>query len=1504
MDKKLRKEISKRILAIVLILVLLQSYFVNFAYIVKATSEITIGENVENSEDDVVVGEDDSKEVEETETGTKAENEENSEEVVVGDDNSNLETPVQSEELNAEEENKDGSNEEVVAEENSAEPVEEEQEENIEPEITLNVTSENASIYKGYLYANATSDLRYATNYNTIDEVTIKGGKNITTLTVQDEADKIGLITNTKIALLSDMCYVKTRISVEEFNQILGEDGIITAYDAEGVVIGTISKETNVVNNEYVLEYPYQTNSIKFEITGIKADGSISIKNDKEIKESSVYSRDQISLFSVINTIVKAQMQVGEDVKEYSAEGNINLEETESKMTIDVDNNTLSVEETNEVAINVTMKTDQERYDLFENPEITIEFPSAVEEVEITGINLLYKNGLSVDNWNVYTNSLGKKAIKITLKGSQLEYTPGAVGEGTTLVVYTKIDVNRLTADTSENLKLTYMNKDTIRKSYMLEGKESEDVTLNFVGKQEIVKASKINIENVGTVISYDDEIEKIEIDSESKNEQNVTLTGTIVNNFEATVEGVVIVGRIPFIGNKDGNGNDLGTNFNTNLLSAIALSGVVADVYYSEDGEAQKDDNTWTEDVSNLENYKSFKIVVREGKLLKGERVDFDLNLKVPAQVGYNAKAYATYTVYYLLDGQLLTGNNTVGMYTEERELTVDDLDEDAIEQVATLSVGTQVSQGGTILSDGDSVYERQILKYTVVVTNTSDVTAKNITIKGNAKNGNLYYFKTWLAENYEGGDDCWLGRYEEDVNNEKEYEEFVIENLAPGESKTFEYQIVIKENVEEVYGNIVVAADKIEESTLKTITNVVKDAEVEIRLSYKGTEAVNEIDKTSNSAFYFKIYLKNLSGRKLENSVLNINLPDALQYTEDSYIEGAEGLKEEIKDSVNGKILVIYIPEMESTYENEIFIPTTVKSFDTSLESINVNILANINVGDNVYYSNDYSVKVYQSESRYEYTWTSDIVDDKLENGQVVTYTFNIKNAGIVNIKFTNIYNEVPNGLVIEEVKLDDEVLDYDENTVKISEIIELGINEEKTLTIKARVNEDYFLRDQAVIENKLTVDGGKFFEEFETNVISYKINNTNVTVIATEKETETDESNDNLSENLPADDNNTNNNQEDNLENNSSNNDNNQDNNNSDDMNDTMLSEETKELVYNISGRVWLDKNKDGKRDSNEDGKNGITVMLYGANSESGIDISKLIATTSTNSAGEYSFSEVKNGNYVVVFEYDAETYAVTKYQISTALSNENSDVVSKKTTIGNELSTYGMTDVLQVNGSSLINIDMGLVTKNDFDLSLEKYLSEVVVKNDEGTKTYNYEKGTNEKIEINSKYYKSTILDITYKLVITNEGEITGYVNKLVDYIPEGMIVDLNLNPGWYYGDDGNLYYNGLVGKEIEAGSSEEVTLTLRKTLTDGAAVKLTNAAEIIDCTNSLGLEDIDSTVGNRNEKEDDYGLTTLIVSISTGRLVQYIVLSLIIIIIIVAIILVMIIKRKNIKKIYK
>ena len=55
----------------------------------------------------------------------------------------------------------------------------------------------------------------------------------------------------------------------------------------------------------------------------------------------------------------------------------------------------------------------------------------------------------------------------------------------------------------------------------------------------------------------------------------------------------------------------------------------------------------------------------------------------------------------------------------------------------------------------------------------------------------------------------------------------------------------------------------------------------------------------------------------------------------------------------------------------------------------------------------------------------------------------------------------------------------------------------------------------------------------------------------------------------------------------------------------------------------------------------------------------------------------------------------------------------------------------------------------------------------------------------------------------------------------------------------------------------------------------------NKAEIIEDYNVLGISDLDSTLNNKQENEDDMGQANIIISVSTGKTIGFIIITLII-----------------------
>ena len=321
-----------------------------------------------------------------------------------------------------------------------------------------------------------------------------------------------------------------------------------------------------------------------------------------------------------------------------------------------------------------------------------------------------------------------------------------------------------------------------------------------------------------------------------------------------------------------------------------------------------------------------------------------------------------------------------------------------------------------------------------------------------------------------------------------------------------------------------------------------------------------------------------------------------------------------------------------------------------------------------------------------------------------------------------------------------------------------------------------------------------------------------------------------------------------------------DNNGDNNNSGDNNNNSSEDNNSQdddIKYTISGTAWLDADKDGRRASQEELKGDIDVIAI--NAETG----DVVTTSKTASDGTYKL-EVSKGKYIVVFKYDTNLYSTTTYQVKGSNDTENSDAISREVTVNGEKITAGTTDTLTVD-KNISNIDIGLILRSTFDLKLQKYVSKITVKNDSKTTNYDQKENTTlAKAEIKSKNLNGSLVVIEYKIKVTNTGDVAGYARNIVDYMPSTLNFNSSLNSDWYISGN-NVYNTSLANTKIEPGESKELTLVLTKTMTDSNTGLVNNKAEITESSNELGIKD----------ETNDKGSADVIISVSTGALVNYV-----------------------------
>ena len=171
-----------------------------------------------------------------------------------------------------------------------------------------------------------------------------------------------------------------------------------------------------------------------------------------------------------------------------------------------------------------------------------------------------------------------------------------------------------------------------------------------------------------------------------------------------------------------------------------------------------------------------------------------------------------------------------------------------------------------------------------------------------------------------------------------------------------------------------------------------------------------------------------------------------------------------------------------------------------------------------------------------------------------------------------------------------------------------------------------------------------------------------------------------------------------------------------------------------------------------------------------------------------------------------------------------------------------------------------------------MKLEKMVTRVVVQNSKTTRAVEYQDATLAKVDLDSKQLSNTSVVVEYKIKVTNDGEVAGYIKKIQDYVSSDFKFSSELNKDWYQSGS-DLYNNSLANVKLEPGQSKEITLILTKQMTENNTGLINNTAEIAESYNEQGLKDNDSTEGNRVKGEDDMGSADLILSIKTGQVVE-------------------------------
>ena len=1324
-------------------------------------------------------------------------------------------------------------------------------------EFTSNATQ---SISKGYIYnnKNAADENKKETEYveqytahvsyaNVIDAIVLKQDVDqFVTANGSEQSTTVGGV---------NYAYNKTlSISKQEFNKVFGENGEITILNEAGTTLVTINKDTEVKDNKIVVNLvPFKTNSITIKTSKPQAEGNIVFEITKALAKNIEYSTSQLKSFTQIKTQVTGTAKNSDiDIVSTESTKNVDLTEPTQKASITTSNNRLSTIVKNEnVEIKVTLENDSADDTMYTNPKIKVTFPENIETINVKDCKVYFDDELEIDNDSIksYENNDGTKTLEFKLKGTQTKYN-NAAAKGATVVLTTDITLNKLTPTTNTQITAEVTNGDSTVTNV------STDV--KYIAPSGVVTTNSMTGYNGDEKIEViNGETQKVLIPTKAE-QKEVTYTMNVINNYENTLDHVVVLGRTPFKDNKDVSTSlSLGSNITMPLASGITVTGVDASkvtIYYSENGDATTDlsnsQNGWTTSVTDYTKIKSYMIVLNENYAMNGgDTFKFTYKATLPANLDYDQEVYENYGVFF-------NNNKTSGTITDKAIATKIGF--------TTGSIAKLDASLKSITGEGKTVKSGETLEYELTINNTGAIDAENTKVEMKLppelsfipNEGDNYTFKTIEPslddtdtldpkdkENTEiNGDDYnslleLANKLMQEDNKylEDQYASILVLDLGKINAnsttkKTLKFTAKSYENVK-VEVKASVSYDNAEPIATNTISNIIEKVSFNTQIVSKYTsrkEGENysfQITLQSSQDSYSDEYGSEDNNRK--NTVVTFNLPDELEYESIQLTKLNEDtaqyddITSTTNVKVNGKKVTVNIGEVDGERGKILTVNAKVGKLSDGVYKKDVTVTSNVKA-DGTETENIKDISVTINKPGVSVAQTANIPEGTtISAGEDFVYTFTAQNLSDIYLNDVEFTDALPKEvqfkyieIIYEDGTIDNEVDINGDGSVNAKFYLLAG----QKITINVHVAANSIDNDTD-ISNK-----AKFVHEdigeVETNSVAHVIKHFEKTDV-----------------NVDPDDNN----------------------------------KETRKVI----GTVWVDANKDGVKDANEQRVSGVKVLLLD-NSTSNIAISsnneQCITTTGTD--GSYMFNNVPQGKYSVIFFYDSAKYSPTTYKKSGVSEEQNSDAIDKTVNYEGKDQIAAVTEEIVLSDTNKFNIDLGIVEDAKFDLKLDKIVQAITVNNGKNTTEHVYNSKL-AKIDFESKYAKTSSMVVEYKFTITNEGGIAGYVKKLADYLPEELKFNSELNKDWYEGKDGVIYNASLANTIINPGESKEVTLILTKNINgDDDFGLINNSAEIYETSNDYGALDVDSTPGNKATNEDDYSTANVLTSVKTGDIVIY------------------------------
>lgn len=307
--------------------------------------------------------------------------------------------------------------------------------------ITTKIENVETQMYKGKLYQGI--DREFSTNTDIFIDLA-----NAHEYLEIKEDNLFGQTENANVV------YQSSILNKEQWMKVLGEEGKITIINKDGDTITTLDKNTQTdENGNVIVDYGQGQEGIVLKTTTPISTGKLELTHNKILKDNRNLNLKKATNFSTIAYVTDNLVLDKKLEKDNKNVALMELKEPKTEARLEVNKDSLSTVITNNVEMKVVLKTNNEAYDLYQNPIITIALPEDIEKIDLTKIEMLYEEELKIKSYRVE----GRNII-VELEGKQTAYKGDTI-EGANIVIYANITLNQKAASKDAQIQMNYTNK-------------------------------------------------------------------------------------------------------------------------------------------------------------------------------------------------------------------------------------------------------------------------------------------------------------------------------------------------------------------------------------------------------------------------------------------------------------------------------------------------------------------------------------------------------------------------------------------------------------------------------------------------------------------------------------------------------------------------------------------------------------------------------------------------------------------------------------------------------------------------------------------------------------------------------------------------------------------------------------------------------------------------------------------------------------------------------------